>query len=104
MRNGGFGGSLIELRDIFAEWRDEGMPGLTMSTKEAMTVQTLQSTVLAEGFTYGEGPRWHDGRLWFSDMHADAVRTLDADGVLGLGAEHTITRRASAGRPTATCS
>jgi sugar lactone lactonase YvrE len=51
-----------------------------------MTMQTLTSTVVAEGLTYGEGPRWHDGRLWFSDMHADAVRTLDADGTLGLGA------------------
>lgn len=51
-----------------------------------MTVRTLESKVLAEGLTYGEGPRWHDGLLWFSDMHADAVRTLDADGALGLGA------------------
>jgi sugar lactone lactonase YvrE len=51
-----------------------------------MTVHTLASTVLAEGFTYGEGPRWRDGRLWFSDMHADAVRTLDADGTVGIGA------------------
>ena len=49
-------------------------------------MRTLTSTVVAEGLTYGEGPRWHDGSLWFSDMHADAVRTLDADGVLGLGA------------------
>ena len=49
-------------------------------------MQTLKSTVLAEGFTYGEGPRWRDGMFWFSDMHADAVRTLDADGALGLGA------------------
>jgi sugar lactone lactonase YvrE len=51
-----------------------------------MNVETLESTVLAEGFTYGEGPRWHDCKLWFSDMHADAVRTLDADGVAGVGA------------------
>jgi sugar lactone lactonase YvrE len=51
-----------------------------------MTVQTLTSTVVVEGLTYGEGPRWHDGALWFSDMHADAVRTLDGDGVLGIGA------------------
>jgi cyclohexanone monooxygenase len=33
LRNGGFGGSIMELRDIFAAWRDDGMPGLTM-TKE----------------------------------------------------------------------
>ena len=51
-----------------------------------MTVRTLESTVVVDGLTYGEGPRWHDGALWFSDMHADAVRTLDSDGVLGLGA------------------
>jgi sugar lactone lactonase YvrE len=51
-----------------------------------MTVRTLQSSVVADGLTYGEGPRWRDGMLWFSDMHADAVRTLDADGALGLGA------------------
>lgn len=49
-------------------------------------MQTLESTLLADGFTYGEGPRWRDGRLWFSDMHADAVRTLDADGTAGVGA------------------
>ena len=52
-----------------------------------MTVRTLQPTVLAEGFTYGEGPRWRDGKLWFSDMHADAVRTIDAGGAPGLGAQ-----------------
>jgi sugar lactone lactonase YvrE len=51
-----------------------------------MTVRTLESTVVADDLTYGEGPRWHGGVLWFSDMHADAVRTLDADGALGLGA------------------
>ena len=51
-----------------------------------MTVRTLESTVVVDGLTYGEGPRWHDGMLWFSDMHADAVRTLDPDGALGVGA------------------
>ena len=49
-------------------------------------MQTLQSAVLAEGLIYGEGPRWHDDRLWVSDMHADVVRTIDADGALGVGA------------------
>jgi sugar lactone lactonase YvrE len=52
-----------------------------------MSVHTLQSKVVADGFTYGEGPRWHDGRFWFSDMHADVVRTVDVDGVVGVGAE-----------------
>lgn len=49
-------------------------------------MRELESHLLVDGLTYGEGPRWHDGALWFSDMHADAVRTLDPSGVLGLGA------------------
>jgi sugar lactone lactonase YvrE len=37
-------------------------------------------TVL-DGLVFGEGPRWHDGRLWFSDMHDHRVvaTTLDGD-------------------------
>ncbi len=26
-----------------------------------------------DGLVFGEGPRWHDGALWFSDMHAHHV-------------------------------
>jgi sugar lactone lactonase YvrE len=37
-------------------------------------------TVLSD-LVFGEGPRWHDGRLWFSDMHDHRViaTTLDGD-------------------------
>jgi sugar lactone lactonase YvrE len=35
---------------------------------------------LASGLCFGEGPRWHNGRLWFSDMHDLAVKTVDLDG------------------------
>jgi sugar lactone lactonase YvrE len=52
-----------------------------------MAVKTLSSTVVATGFIYGEGPRWRDGRLWFTDSHADAVRTIDPDGTVALGAD-----------------
>jgi sugar lactone lactonase YvrE len=38
--------------------------------------------VLAEGLTFGEGPRWRDDRLWFSDMYDHAVKTVDLDGHL----------------------
>jgi cation diffusion facilitator CzcD-associated flavoprotein CzcO len=34
VRNGNFGGSILELRQILAAWRDEGMPGLEMTTKD----------------------------------------------------------------------
>lgn len=36
--------------------------------------------VLLEGIVFGESPRWHDGRLWFSDWGAGQVITLHADG------------------------
>ncbi|MFH2129895.1 MAG: SMP-30/gluconolactonase/LRE family protein [bacterium] len=37
---------------------------------------------LAERLVFPEGPRWHDGRLWFSDMNAQKVMTLDLSGKL----------------------
>ena len=33
--------------------------------------------VVLDGLAFPEGPRWHDGRLWFSDMHAHEVVALD---------------------------
>lgn len=36
--------------------------------------------VLLEGLAFPEGPRWHEGRLWFSDMHALTVVALDEQG------------------------
>jgi len=36
--------------------------------------------VLLEGLRFPEGPRWHDGRLWFSDMHAKEVIAVDLEG------------------------
>lgn len=35
---------------------------------------------LLEGLRFPEGPRWRDGRLWFSDMHAKQVLAVDLDG------------------------
>jgi sugar lactone lactonase YvrE len=36
--------------------------------------------VLLDGLGFGEGPRWHEGRLWFSDMGAARVLAVDLDG------------------------
>ena len=33
-------------------------------------------------YLLGEGPRWHDGRLWFSDFHAHAVKSVSLAGDL----------------------
>ncbi|WIV52908.1 SMP-30/gluconolactonase/LRE family protein [Amycolatopsis nalaikhensis] len=36
--------------------------------------------VVAKGFTYLEGPRWHNGRLYFVDFYTHTVNALNADG------------------------
>ncbi len=38
------------------------------------------TTILREGLGFGEGPRWHAGRLWFSDFYRRAVYSIDAAG------------------------
>jgi sugar lactone lactonase YvrE len=40
------------------------------------------TTVLAEDLGFPEGPRWHQGRLWFSDFHDQRVRALSPDGAI----------------------
>jgi sugar lactone lactonase YvrE len=37
---------------------------------------------LANGFCFGEGPRWFEGLLWFSDMLGEAVHTSTLSGAL----------------------
>ena len=37
-------------------------------------------TALLEGIAFGEGPRWRDGRLYFSDIGAGEVLAVDLDG------------------------
>ena len=39
-----------------------------------------QTSVLLDGLTFGEGPRWHDARLWFSDFYSHRVMTVDLAG------------------------
>ena len=36
--------------------------------------------ILFEGLSFGEGPRWHDGRLWVSDFHTHRVLAIDDAG------------------------
>jgi sugar lactone lactonase YvrE len=39
-----------------------------------------QLNILATGISMGESPRWHDGRLWFSDWGAQEIIAVDLDG------------------------
>ena len=38
--------------------------------------------LVADGLTWPESPRWHDGRLWLSDVHSFRVMRSADDGVL----------------------
>jgi sugar lactone lactonase YvrE len=44
--------------------------------------------VLMTGISFGESPRWHDGRLWFADWGAQELIAVDTEGasevVLGV--------------------
>src|SRR5262245_32676260 len=44
---------------------------------------------LATGIYFGEGPRWHDGALWFSDFYANAVKTCTEDGKVDVAVSMT---------------
>jgi len=46
-----------------------------------MSVRTV-----IDGLSFPEGPRWHEGALWFSDIHAHKVYRL-ADGKSAVAAE-----------------
>jgi sugar lactone lactonase YvrE len=40
----------------------------------------LQLQTLLTGLAFGESPRWHNGRLWFSDFGAQEVVAVDLEG------------------------
>jgi sugar lactone lactonase YvrE len=44
--------------------------------------------VLLDGFGMGESPRWHEGRLWFSNWGTNEIVAVDIEGnseVIGAG-------------------
>jgi len=49
---------------------------------------TWETRVLLSGLGMGESPRWHDGRLWFSNWGTNEIVAVDLDGnseVMGRG-------------------
>ncbi len=44
----------------------------------------FKTQVLIDGLMFPEGPRWHEGKLWFSDMNAGKVMSVDMLGNLEL--------------------
>jgi sugar lactone lactonase YvrE len=39
-----------------------------------------EPNVVLEGYTFLEGPRWHEGRIWVSDFYTGQVVSARADG------------------------
>lgn len=57
-----------------------------------------QLRTLAQTIYFGEGPRWHDGRLWFSDFYAQRVCSVDLAG--DLRTELDLAQPGLGGRPS----
>jgi sugar lactone lactonase YvrE len=45
-----------------------------------LRIELKSEQVLLDGLAFPEAPRWRDGELWFSDMTAQKVMRLGADG------------------------
>ena len=44
----------------------------------------IQTRVLLDGLGMGESPRWHDGRLWFSNWGTDEIVAVALDGTIEI--------------------
>src|SRR6266568_8724788 len=47
---------------------------------QSKSTSTRDVKILVSGIAMGESPRWHEGRLWFSDWGAQEVIAADLDG------------------------
>ena len=46
--------------------------------------EVYEAVTIHEGLAFGEAPRWHDGRLWFSDPLERAMLPGPSCGIGGL--------------------
>lgn len=44
--------------------------------------------LVLDGIDFGEGPRWRDGRFWFSDFHQGSISSVGSDGVRRVEVRH----------------
>src|SRR5512133_4205643 len=60
----------------------------TSSRGEGQMGGRAEPRLLLDGLAMPESPRWHDGRLWFSNWGAEEIVAVDLDGtseVVGRG-------------------
>ncbi len=51
-----------------------------------IAVEAFEPVPFIDGFVYGEGPRWHSDRLWFTDGPAGRVYSVGETGDLAVAA------------------
>ena len=51
-----------------------------MSQPTSTEQHSLQT--VSDALSFGEGPRWREGELWFSDILGHAVKKMRSDGVV----------------------
>jgi gluconolactonase len=49
---------------------------------DAIVAPDVKIERVAKGFVFTEGPMWHQGALWFSDLRGNKMYSLSADGKL----------------------
>lgn len=60
-----------------------------------ITLDPTTATDVVTGIRFPEGNRWHDGRLWYSDMHTGEVFSLDPSSDQGPRLETTVDGQSS---------
>ena len=50
-----------------------------MSTRVSTASETSDWELVVDGIDFGEGPRWHLGRLWFSDFYQGTISSVGHD-------------------------
>jgi sugar lactone lactonase YvrE len=62
--------------------------------EERGIVKEYTALVVRGGLGFGEGPRWHEGRLWYSDFYRRGIYAMAADGT-GEVLEHEVLNQPS---------
>ncbi len=50
-----------------------------MSTGDLTASETIDWELVVDRIDFGEGPRWHLGRLWFSDFYQGTISSVGHD-------------------------
>jgi sugar lactone lactonase YvrE len=59
-----------------------------MAPRSTAGATMISVDVLCSGFGLVESPRWHEGRLWFSDWTGGQIVAVDDDGAMEVVVEH----------------